>query len=551
MGAKLTLEGTSSGAVTAVKELQGAVEKVEKGFSLTAREAKKLEDAAARMVKSNQTPLERYNTELAKAQNYLSKELITTEDLARQKTKLTLEYIRQTDGMKKQKEVMDLGATSAKKLGDNIEESGKKGHGAGEGMSHLVAHFTRFYSVTAVIEKITEAFQAMGEVANAAGERMVRSISGVGQLAQIAATPAEREEMKTEAEGFVSRGISTDMNQATNLIFQMRASGLNKGERGNVASLVETGTISQENAIDTAKAVGKYRNAFGGTIEGALDELMQTAQPTSSNLTGVATATLNYGPQAKQMGFNRFESDAALVVLEKVSKDVEVASNEYGALLSAAQKKNIKAGSVEELIGKIDKQIETTHKTPIQLLGRKEAAAAYTNLKAGMTDFEAQKTLIQSADARNFATTQSLMNVNDPQLAAALGLRAQTGANEISEEQMFGTVRDLGKGMELARLNKKGGLAWMGEYMAQKTVGKFVPWRTIVNRWEDQMTDVSQQEAMRDYGFTPQLFHAMRLDMEQRDPENAAEIRKQTAILEAIRDNQQRPAPAQPTGRQE
>ena len=61
----LRLDGDASGAVKATSELNKKVKEVAKSFDLTAREAKKLETAAAQIVRANEGPQDRYNRKVA------------------------------------------------------------------------------------------------------------------------------------------------------------------------------------------------------------------------------------------------------------------------------------------------------------------------------------------------------------------------------------------------------------------------------------------------------------------------------------------------------
>ena len=180
MSAKLTIEGTGSGAVKAVDTLGKAFEKMEKGIALTTKEAKLLEVAAGRIAKSNEAPQERYNRKIAELDKLLKAGKISADDAA----------------------------MATRRYGQQLEKAGQSGTRAMGGvMSSVQGAVTGMLSLASVTALATKELNDMWAATQRAAQVKL-DVAGADRTLRenlVGLSPADQQKVLTGASGIASR----------------------------------------------------------------------------------------------------------------------------------------------------------------------------------------------------------------------------------------------------------------------------------------------------------------------------------------------------------
>lgn len=192
MSAKFTLEGTGTGAVKVVTDLHKAFEKLDKGIELTAKDAKALETAVGRVVKSNETPLERLNRRMDELNKLHKAGKLSAEEHAKGVDRLNRQYT-------------------------NITKSSGEAFGP-MAISQIKNYVTGMVSVTAALGLVRSEIDAIKAAAEKATQTKLTVAGSEAALRQniFALPPAERERLLTGAADIAGRlGIDqAAVNQA-------------------------------------------------------------------------------------------------------------------------------------------------------------------------------------------------------------------------------------------------------------------------------------------------------------------------------------------------
>lgn len=415
MGAKLTLEGTSTGAVKAVVDLQKAIEAVDKGLVSSGKSAAQLEKAAGNVVKNNEGPLEKYTRRMI--------------DLA--------------DAVKRGKLGLEDAEKAAQKYGLQLENATKKGKEVGEATEKgfALATITKFVGGLASAEKgidfIIEGMKEAGEAAKRTAETVVQSLGSFGELQQVSATPEEY----AKNVGFARRAIRTGIlppeqkGQAADLVFALRSAGFNEQEIESLFKLGEGKYIRGSGMKDFGVGVRAYQDVWGkdaGSFDDAIKKIVQTSTNTRSNATTAAMAATVYGSPAKMAGFTDEEANAAFVAIFKESPSAEVAQVRTARLFSMIYKNKLKKGNLQETLDSLQAQMKAG-KTPYKLVQNERAVAGLMALSNEEGVY--QQNLGQITDAPNKALQGEGMIDTDPILKSAKLAEEAAGEAAASLEQ--------------------------------------------------------------------------------------------------------------------
>lgn len=418
MSAKLTLEGSGAGAVRAISDLNKAIEKTEKGLTLTAREAKKLENAAGSVVKANEQPLERYNRRVAE-----TAKLVAAGKLSH-----------------------DEAAKAVQRYGIQLDNAGKAKERAfgGAALSQLMSYATGMFSIGSAIAVVTKAFNEAQAAKEAAGARTVGGTDSAGELAQLFTSEEEYKAAVAEARSYITSGIfkPDQQKEAFKYTFALRSAGYDEEERNYLARVGQSKNVAPESLLQYAASLKKVQDIFGkaetGSISDIANKVIQTSTFTQSNASQVALAATKFGASGRALGISDEASFAALAAIEKSSKDIDTASTQLDALYAATSKKGLKGRTIPDILAEIS-AAEQGGANLYKLLGRKEAVAAYralTTAEGAAVNADALGKISTAAE-RDIVGIQMGLPKTDPRIRASMLAGEAQGRLASTEEEQY------------------------------------------------------------------------------------------------------------------
>lgn len=450
MGATLKLRGDSGGAVRAITDLQTAMGKVEAGTQLTAKEMKKLEQAALNVVKNNEAPLEKYNRRMGELAQAVTKGKLGLEDAEK----------------------------AAQKYGVQLERAGQHGDKAfGESaIKNLVSFAGTFGTISGLVATVVAGLKQMQAEGKAAADRVVSSVGAVGELQQVSTSPEDFQKLKKQAEGFVQAGVFAPDQQASadHLIFSMRNAGYNEGDSEFIKKLGTSKKVAPENLQKVAEGLKKYQDIFGaeeaGSVQDIGQKVYQAAGATASDFATVSKAATLYGSEASMAGISDEEALAAFVTLEKRAPSPEQAATREKSFLNQVVKRGLGKGTLSETIGGIQKRIEGGE-SAFDVLGEAEAVSGYSQLQKFQGDYTTQLKNIQTAPERNAIGASDYISA-DPGLSAARYRQEAEGSQAITQQGIDAERGNLYAGVlkhRMERAEKRGKVFELDETLRQYT----------------------------------------------------------------------------------
>jgi hypothetical protein len=451
---KLILDGDSRGAVRAMADLKGAVAAGGTEFEKSARSARELEKAAARIVKENQGPQERYNSKI--------KELST---LVRQ-GKLSFEQAGVAAGRYRQ----ELDGTS-------------------RSTNRLLTTIGGFASATAVIGKVTEALTAVGEAARKSAQDVVNAVGPLGELQQVATSPQDFAKLVGQARGFISSGTfrGDQFGQAADVAFALRNAQYSDADVGFIQQLGTSKQVKPENLIRVAEGLKKYQDIFGvaeaGGIEAVGRKVWRAAGSTQSDFSTVAKAATLFGSEASALKYSDEEALAAFIAIEKASPGPEEAATRLRSMLTQIAKRGLSKGTLTDTVGSLVDRVKRGE-TAIGMLGETRAAAGLNILAAPdrHADYRAQLASITAAQNQDIIRGSTYFRA-DPSVSAAAALQREQGAYDSMVEESYSPQRNIYEAILSGRTRRaaeRGKMDWFFEELGQKTAGWLVPKEQVI-----------------------------------------------------------------------
>lgn len=282
---------------------------------------------------------------------------------------------------------------------------------------------------------------SLRDVAKTAGEveqKLKAASDPVGQLGQLATSPADLKSLTDQMMRLRQRGVTGSIQEAAQFVFAARSNDLGDADQAAVAKLRRANVIGDsgkfiESLAGTTTAFGKDKTGdFGqliskaivgsGVARGSLDEFL-------ASVSGAAG-------QAKLAGFSPEDTMAAIAVMSKVSGPAE-ASTQFSALSKAWSKnKDLRGRSLME--GLQDLKLSGADEGQlIEKFGRQEGLQAYQILNdpANNALFKKVRGDIYAGTNADLATARAQQNVDNPLIRAQIEAKAAEGEMEVANKQ--------------------------------------------------------------------------------------------------------------------
>lgn len=412
--ARLRFETDLGTSLKASSDLNKAYDKLGDTLQVTAKEAKKLESAAARIVSQNLGPQEKYNAQVAKLAVQVKAGKLSMEEAE----KATARF-RGTMERAGQSQEKSFGVSAIDKL---------------------ASYAAGLFTIQTAVGAISSAFTEMSARGKAAADRVFNELSAFGQLQQVATSPEDYLKLIGQARGAVRRGVfGVDQGaMAADFVFALRNAGYSDQDIEFITQIGETKKVKSEDMQKVAEGVKKYQNIFGkgeaGNVKAVAQKVFSAAGTMMTDFAKAAESATLFGSEASGLKFSDEEALAAFVAIEQQSPGPEEAATRLRSMLTQITKGKLSKGTmkatVESLVDRVRKG-----ESAIDIVKETRAAAGLNILAKPETYAVFQKQIgeISAAQNEDLIGSRSFIEA-DPILREALKTGKAKGELAATEE---------------------------------------------------------------------------------------------------------------------
>lgn len=503
---KLILDGDARGAVKAVADLNAAYKQTTGELGKTALAAKQLQREAAKIVRDNMGPQDRYNQSVKRLA-----ELVKAGALSFDQAEIAAKRYRTT---------LDRAVGSS-------------------ALQMLKTHVNDFTSLAGAIALVGKSLRDMEADAQAAADAVFNAVGSAGQLQQLADFPGG----VAYARQLIRQGVvpATNQSQAFDIAYDLGSANFTRGEMQYIAEIGAQKRVKPEGLVSFGGALKKYIGTFGEQEAGSLrqvgSKIFEAAAIAQADAVKVALAATRFGSGSQSLGMSDEEAMAAFLAIEKQAPNPEQASTRLEALLAQIDKRGLKKGTFRQTIDSILQRVERGE-NPYAILGEANAVQGFRNIAKEGAFIQQTEQRLQRANARDVVAGAAPI-MQDPALAASV-IRQQAEGRLAAIQESRDAVRenlfDAVVAERKARLQEQGSYVGAGQMeMLVARVIDFLGLEDLALRGE------MVQERLGRGSFSPELTKQLE-----------AYFTRSTKALESI-DKKTPPARTVPalTGRQE
>jgi len=310
------------------------------------------------------------------------------------------------------------------RLTDQYTEKEKKG--ITDSIPGLKAVNAMHVAIAASIAVGTKALIKQNAERERSKELAKESARGMGELGQVARSPAELKMLVNEArKSMLEEGMTRE--EAGRLQFALQSSG-KRSQRRTFARLYgmadPTQMLENVNTLQGSMGMREGMRETGRSNQ-VLDKLLTASGATKTNITDLGAAAASAGKTAGMVGASDEELLAAIAVMARGDASADVVSTQVQALAAAAAKSGeIKTGGgLMDIVSQIEGK-KLNEGQLYKLLGRKEAVKGFLGLSQSRGEVQSLTGTLQGVDA-----------------AAAAGTGDVTGQRVRAMREVFGTQR--------------------------------------------------------------------------------------------------------------
>jgi len=412
---RFTLEGDARGAVKAVQDLNKALQGSEKGFEQAAKKGDMLSKAAAKIVRDNEGPQERYNRKIAELS-----ELVNKGRLAK-----------------------DQAAIAARRYRDQLERvtrAGKDAFGS-SAVTQIRNYALQFTALSRGVGVVADALRQIQQENERLAQGRKAARSGYGALAQLAATrenpQAAKRALDAEAETAYASGAFADENAAALAVFSYHSASLNRRDRRFATELQRTGVMSDVGGAATA--YNAMRTALGEKEVGGFEEFMSKALRASAAAPAQATeipiAAGSAAGSAQSLGLTRPDEFlmAATAIAASKTGNAGQGGTQIAAFLKSVEKAGLdtKGRSGVELVEMIAAMPESEQGFGGVLGDRAEAIAGFRTLRDNIDQLRELESGVDASQREGLARTSLDLAMQSMSQRAAVGRAAAEARRDL------------------------------------------------------------------------------------------------------------------------
>jgi len=447
------------GVLAAEKKQEEALRKIGQESAKSAREFKKLEDAAKRVWEQTRTPLEKYNGEVAKLDRLMKTTTMTQDTYNRRVAQLKTEY--------------QLAANA-----------GKKAYGL-EALNQVKGMITGYIGISTAINLITTSLNEMAAAEAEAAQKAKDSRMGMGSLGQVAVgrTQEEREADKkrldAEARAIYMAGGAENLDQAARVRFALRSAGqdeyIDLFTQLRSTGLVQTPDVMVRAATTLISSMGKEET---GDARALVSKAFGASLYSPATAEAILEASAKSGGSAGALKLRDEEVLAGTAIMSKTTGSADIGGTAFASLLRAidkkrggeakkiSQKEQMRRSSAgEPAIREEEKPVDFSGMSLKDILlkiqgmklegvklqkffGRQEAVRAYRDLLQNLPEYERAVADVERAERTDEVGGRLRLYQTDPSQVAAKKAEEQKAMEEVQRTGM-GTVENIADTMQL------------------------------------------------------------------------------------------------------
>lgn len=425
----VTFDTDVAQALRAHEDLENAIEGIEDAYEETAKAAAGLERAAARIVRANEGPQERYNRKIAELAKLHKAGKLSIEEANRAAERYRRTLERQLQAMNK--------------------TSGPQAQGQLQNMVR------GYLSLGTAVNVGVQALQQLAAERKKAADEVKQSKTGLGALAQLAAVAEDPEaamaSMLAEARALFASGAAASVDEAGTLLFSLLSAGLDQADRKFAAELERSGAVT--GIGEAASAFAALQKSLGTEEVGSFEDVISKALAASGGAPAKAPelvlAAAASGGSAKALGLSDEFLFAASEVLAAKTGSASVGGTQLAAFLKGIEAKGLAADKTLEGLSGLDLVEAIAAKNLdraglVNLLGdRQEAIEGFRALAENLPDLKRYFNEIDTASGRGVARTASQLYLGDQQLASGVARTQSENTLAVQSQQTMGTLANL------------------------------------------------------------------------------------------------------------
>jgi len=328
---------------------------------------------------------------------------------------------------------------------------GKDGASGFQSAAHWLGSYTAgFASLSAAVAAANRVLMENKRIRDEAAQRGKDAVPGLSKLTQIASSPEHHLQLIADAERMQARGIGKSLNEAADFIFAMESANVRGADRETIAGLAANQVIG-----DAAEFTGVLKSlqvAIGKMETGSLTDIASKAFAASGHAAATVEQLLDAaskgGTGAATLGMRDEEVLAATAILSNASSAPEAATQVKALLQSLQNQGGFKGSDFQGTLQNIAGKGMTDQKLN-KFFGSSQATSGFRVLMGNMEDYQRALSDIDTAAARNLATTKISMPGMVPQIAAGLESNRAQAELDISRTEL-GTLSNLANAMQSA-----------------------------------------------------------------------------------------------------
>lgn len=428
-GVVVQFGGDSSKLVKSIKDVDAAANQLDQTEKRLTQSAKEMERAAIKAFKDAQTPAQEFQRKMEGLGRVFKDGKISQEEYSVAVRKVKEAY-RQIPP-----ELRNVEGNMVRLQMANKETFGQKL------LNNINAVKYAIGAVGAAAAAATRIITEMERVRSEAAQQSKDVLGGYAQLGQLSTDSGKVNELRGVARQMFASGIGENLDQASNLVFQLQSAGL-MGDRSLFERAARTGLLADPSR--TAKEVaGLIKNFEGIDQTGTVSDILSKASAVSAisreSIDVIVQRAAQASSEAEGVMATDEETLAAIGVLT-TGKMPEQASTQLRATFRAMGVKGIEGGTFEERIKRLDEMTSTMTQAHTQeLLGSSEAVAGFRFLRNQLPMYRQALTDMDFAVSSNAILSQLNNQESDSEIRDVVRHRATMNQLNLSRR---GTGRD-------------------------------------------------------------------------------------------------------------
>jgi hypothetical protein len=442
------------------EQLRKSVESTGDAYKDTMREAQELGRIASRIAKDNETAQERFTRQLVNAKRALDADKISTEQLGRETTRLTVEFLRATDGSRRltaaqmhqlevkrrlqQQTLHEIATMAALKSSteqlmgehtlagaalDGVANAGERAYG-GPAQASIGGMIGKVRGWQVVLAAVVKSLRDAEMRSIAVGERILEMEPRSKSLAEEArGDPARLAQLRAAADQTFREGAFATRDEARGLQAALAGAGL-EGDRAFFSRFQEIG-----DAATIAGLIGKVRSGFGAGEAGGAAAIASKATAAARAVSGGSRAQIlgevdKAAEAARQFGLS---DEATFALVSRISeRDRDDAGGRAATLLRSLTKRGFAGQPIDVAVESIAGR-GLSERGLGKMLGTRQAETF--GMIGGAAGLRARMGSIDAAQRSNLAEQEIQAQLAQESVGLARSRRASLAETELLQER--------------------------------------------------------------------------------------------------------------------